>query len=89
MDGLDDLGGWWVPLAIWLATVVLAVWNGFLLGRYRRAGLLPAKSVRRDLDLLRGHYDHLPRLRLLRRATLLLIAVFCLSVWGIGPLRGG
>jgi hypothetical protein len=75
----SDLGVWWLTLAIWLAYVVLAVWNGFLLSRYRREGLLPVKSVRRDLDVLFGRYDHLPQLRAMRRTGMALLAALFVS----------
>ncbi len=88
MQELGELTVWWFPLVVWLATVVVAVWNGLSLGQYRRAGLLPPKSIRRDLDILRGQYDHLPRLRTLRRTTLLLMGVFCLSVCVVAVSRG-
>jgi hypothetical protein len=42
MNELTDLKFWWLPLIVWLAYLGLVVWNGILLDRYRREGLLPA-----------------------------------------------
>ncbi len=45
MDEFTDIRFWWLPLAVWLGFVAVAVWHGFLLRRYHREGLLPAKTV--------------------------------------------
>lgn len=82
-----DLMLWWLPLVIWAAGILCVIWHAVLLHRYRREGALPPRTIQTQMDMLFGCYDHLPRLRFLRRAMLWLIVLLIVSGLGVMALN--
>jgi preprotein translocase subunit SecG len=68
-----------VPLVVWALAGVFIVWRTLLIQQYRKRGLIPPSTVQSQFDLVRGKFDHLPKMRGLRRAVISLAVLFMVS----------